>query len=498
MFDLIKPFNIILACDTYKLDHYAEYPEGTKRIYSTIVPRKPSKYATRIVAMGQTLVAYLLSRIRVTMDMVDEAEIEVHQQGYDFNREGWEIIVKEFGGALPLQIYAVEEGRVVNPQTPILGIINTDDRFAWLVSYMETWIQEVMWKMSTVASMCRVSRSTFKELMELTGADMTMLNYKLHNFGDRGADSPHEAPIMAAISHAALFDGSDCTRANGFIKKLYNTTKAYTSSVVATEHSVMCSHSDAETKDDFGAAKMAVDRLYKVVERTKRGIGIPVMSVVIDTYNSRRFVKEYMGERLKDEIIASGGKMVMRPDSGDILVEPSMVAQDLADTFGFTTNDKGYKVLHPSVGIIQGDGVKVQTVRPILEAFIKNGYSLDNLVLGMGGGLTHEGGRDDFSFSMKATARFDGTRWIRLLKEPITDAGKKSLSGLVRCRENAEGELEVFDCMVNGGMHIFETSTPGWRLWYENGYMTFRQSFDDVRERARQDDAVVEPMKLAA
>jgi len=423
--------------------------------------------------------------VRVTEEMIDEAELEINQQGYEFNRKGWEIIVREFGGRIPLQIFAVEEGRVVDPQTPILGIINTDDRFAWLVSYMETWIQEMVWKMSTVASICRVCRQTFEEFMEMTGADMTMLEYKLHNFGDRGADSPHEAPIMAAISHAALFSGSDCARANGFIKKLYNTNKAYTSSVVATEHSVMCSHSDTEAKDDLGAAKMAVDRLDAVVARTKRGIGIPLMSVVIDTYDSRRFVREYMGVKFKDRIINSGGKMVMRPDSGDITVEPSMVATDLADTFGYTTNAAGYKVLHPSVGIIQGDGIKISTIRSVISSFVANGWSMDNLVLGMGSGVTHEGARDDFSFSMKAVARYNGKKWIRMLKEPVTDTTKKSLSGLVRCKENAQGELVVVDCLTNGTEYSFLNDTPGWRMWYENGYQTYRQPFDSVRQYAR-------------
>lgn len=485
MFNSIKPFNIILACDTYKFSHWDCYPSDTKRLYSVIVPRKPSKYADKIVAMGQTFVAALLSKIRVTEEMIDEAEQEILEQGYEFNRKGWEIIVREMGGRIPLQIFAVEEGRVVNPQTPILGIINTDERFAWLVSYMETWIQEMVWKMSTVASICRICRLTFAEYMKMTGADMTGLEYKLHNFGDRGADSPHEAPIMAGLAHAALFSGSDCARTNGFIKKLYNTSKAYTSSVIATEHSVMCANSDAEAKDDFPAAVMAVDRLYKVVERTNRGIGIPLMSVVIDTYDSRRFVREYMGVKLKDRIIASGGKMVMRPDSGDVTIEPSLVADDLGDTFGYTINAEGYKVLHPSVGIIQGDGIKISTIRSVISAFVANGWSMDNLALGMGSGVTHDGARDDFSFSMKAVARHNGTKWIRLLKEPKSDLTKKSLSGLVRCRENSEGELEVFDCLVNGREYSFLHESPGWRLWYEDGYQIYRQSFDSVRQFAR-------------
>jgi len=336
--------------------------------------------------------------------------------------------------------------------------------------------------------MSRAARLLFKKYMEMTGADMSMLDYKYHNFGDRGADSPHEAPIMAGIAHAALFSGSDCARANGFIKTLYRTSKSYTSSVVATEHSVMCSHSDAMAKDDFGAAKMAVDRLYKVVERTKNGIGIPLMSVVIDTYDSRRFVRDYMGTTFKDAIINSGGKMVMRPDSGKITVEPITVASDLNDKFGSTVNQAGYIVLHPAVGVIQGDGVRIDTLESLLLSFVDVGYSIDNITAGSGAGITHEGSRDDFSFSMKAVARYDGRQWIRLLKEPITDLGKTSLTGLVKCYENSAGELEVKDYLSStpAPINAFLQSAPGWRLWFENGYQTYSQSFDEVRANAKK------------
>jgi len=483
MLQFIKAFNFILACDSYKVGHWNELPKGAKKSYSVIVPRKPSKYATQIVALGQSYVANFLASVRITMEMIDEAEIEVNQQGYEFNREGWEIIVREFDGKLPLVVFAVEEGRVVNPQTPVMGIVNTDDRFAWLPAYVETVVQCTVWKMSTVASVCRASRLTIKKYMELTGANMDMLNYKLHNFGDRGADSPDEAAVIAGIAHAAVFDGSDCTRANGYIKKLFNTTKAYTSSVEATEHSVMCANSDAEKRDDIGAAKMAVERLYAVVARTKRGIGIPLMSVVIDTYNARRFVREYMGGVFKKDIENSGGVMVFRPDTGDPTVEPSLVAKDVEATFGATANSKGYKVLAPCTSIIQGDGIRVDTIDGVLAGFTGAGYSMDSLVLGMGAGVTHYGSRDDFSFSMKAVAFQDESGWRRLLKEPITDLGKKSLSGLVRCVENAQGELDVVDYIDNP--EAFFVEGPGWKMWVKDGVRTNSQTFDEVRDRAR-------------
>jgi nicotinamide phosphoribosyltransferase len=482
MLEFIKRFNFILACDSYKAGHWQELPAGTLFSNSVIVPRKPSKYAEMIVAMGQTYVAEFMAGVRITMEDVDEAEREINEQGYDFNREGWEIIVREFGGALPLAIYAVEEGRIIAPQAALMSVINTDARFAWLPAYVETIVQCTIWKMSTVASVCRAARITLLEFLEKTG-DPDLINYKLHNFGDRGADSPNEAPVIAGIAHAALFDGSDCTRANGYIKKMYRADRAYTSSVEATEHSVMCANSDAAARDDFGAAKMAVDRLLAVVERTNRGIGVPLMSVVIDTYDSRRFVRDYMGGVFKETIQNSGGVMVFRPDSGDPTVEPGMVARDVEATFGASINSKGYKVLAPCTSVIQGDGIRIDTIRPVLQGWVDAGYSTNSLVLGMGAGITHFGARDDFSFSMKAVALCDENGWRRLLKEPITDLGKKSLSGLVRNKEDKNGILVTYDCLDNPAEFFQEG--PGWRLWYKNGERQFIQTFDSVRNLAR-------------
>jgi nicotinamide phosphoribosyltransferase len=322
--------------------------------------------------------------------------------------------------------------------------------------------------------------------MEMTGADMSMLDYKLHNFGDRGADSPDEAPVIAGIAHATLFSGSDCTRANGYIKRLYGTSTPYTTSVEATEHAVMCAHSNAAEKDDWGAALMSINRLYAVVERTKRGIGIPLMSVVIDTYDSRRFVRDYIGTALKDKVINSGGVYVFRPDSGDPTVEPSLVGKDIEDTFGVDINSKGYKVLKPYTAVIQGDGNRIDTYKGVLQGWVGAGFSMDNFTLGMGSGITHDNARDDFSFSMKATAiRIGENGWKRLLKEPITDSGKKSLSGLVRCKEH-NGELMVYDAMIDNGLYTFHTETAGWKLWFKDGYREYRQSFDEVRVRTNE------------
>lgn len=476
--------NFILLCDTYKYHHYAEYPEDTAAIYSTVVPRKASHYTEEIVAAGAAFVAAYLANVTITHAMINEAEAEVNGSGYEFNRQGWEIIVRDYSGKLPLQIFGVEEGTVVKPNTPILGIVNNDVRLFWLVSYVETVVQRIMWKMTTTASLARFIYKWIDANAKVTGADRGMVEWRLHNFGDRGADG-EDAAIMAAMAHAMLFSGSDCGSVNRYIKAIYNTKRNYTSSVDATEHSVMCSHSDAEAKDDFGAAVMAVERLEEAVARTKRGIGIPLQSVVIDTYDDERFVKEYIGTRLKDRVIASGGVLVLRPDSGDPVTKPLQVIQWLEEKFGITVNEKGFKTLPPYVRVIQGDGINEKSIPAILSTLWAAGYSTDNLVLGMGGGLTHGGSRDAFSFSMKATARMlqDGT-WVDLLKEPKTDSGKKSLKGLVRTRWDADGNVETFQVESNDWYEMF-TPGEGWQEYFNYGNVKYVPDFDEVRARAR-------------
>jgi nicotinamide phosphoribosyltransferase len=485
MLQLIKPFNFILACDSYKCGHWLEIPKETEYTYTAVVPRKASVYSDEVVAMGQTFIASILSKVRITEEMIDEAEIEITQQGYRFNRVGWEIIVREFDGKIPLAMYGVEEGRVVKPQTPVVGLVNTDKRFAWLPAYVESWVQDTIWYMSSVASLSRAARKMFKKYMEQTGADMSMLDFKVHNFGDRAAGSPEEGAVMAGIAHGALFSGSDCLRANGYIKKLYRTQKPFLSSVEAFEHSTICANSDAATKNDFGGALKAVERLEDVVAAAKEGIGIPVMSVVIDTYDSHRFVEEYLGTMLKERIVNSGGMLVARPDSGDPTVEPGRIGTILKEKFGSTQNDKGYTVLPPCVGVIQGDGIRIATLEGVIQGWINAGFSLDNFVTGMGSGTTNDVARDDFSWSMKAIANQVGGKWKRLLKDPITDSGKKSLSGLIRCSEDANGNLHVFDAMESGQSYLFDRPGPGWRLWSKDGSQIFSQSYDDVRARAK-------------
>lgn len=480
--------NFILLADSYKVNHFSQIPEGVKWVQSGIVPRKPGGKIKEIVAAGGQYLAKYLESVRITMADIEEAEIETREQGYEFNREGWERIVKECDGRLPLSVMALPEGTVVKPNTLVVSFENTMSWAEWLPSYVETIAQCIIWKMSTVASISRYVYSILKQYAELTGSSVEMINYGLHNFGDRGADSI-EAAGWAGIAHAMLFDGSDSLKTNLNIKRLYNTTKAYLSSVEATEHTTMCMNSDAASRNDYGAAVMAVERLEAVVKRTtERGIGIPLMSVVIDTYDDKRFVRDFLGSpELKERIKNSGGKLVLRPDSGDPLTNPIEIMNLAGEVFGYTYNELGYKVLPPYIGILQGDGINEESLVQILENVVAAKWATGNIVFGMGGGLTHEAGRDKFSFSQKATAMSfsndptDESAWINLKKDPITDRKKASHSGyLVNVLE--KGVITTKNRLDLVGADYQNLNT---QIFLNGDAAVDDVVFDDVRARAR-------------
>ena len=84
MLQFIKRFNFILACDSYKAGHWQELPTGTLYSNSVIVPRKVSKYATLIVAMGQTYVAEFMAGVRITMEDINRKKRK-HRRRNDRN-----------------------------------------------------------------------------------------------------------------------------------------------------------------------------------------------------------------------------------------------------------------------------------------------------------------------------------------------------------------------------------------------------------------------------
>jgi nicotinamide phosphoribosyltransferase len=155
-----------------------------------------------------------------------------------------------------------------------------------------------------------------------------------------------------------------------------------------------------------------------------------IVAVVSDSYDVYNAAEKLWGEELRQQVIDSGATVVIRPDSGDPVEVNRRLVEILGEKFGYTVNSKGFKVLN-NVRLIQGDGINELTVRSILGAFMANGWSADNIAFGMGGALLQIVDRDTQKFAMKASSACINGEWRDVVKDPITDSGKKSKAGRV-------------------------------------------------------------------
>ena len=117
--------NICLLTDSYKVTHHYFYPKGTEKIYSYLESRVGAEFNKTIFYGLQYLIKkYLEGRI-VTQEKIDEADnLIANHIGPDiFNRDGWQYILDEHDGYLPIEIKAVAEGTPVDVGNALMGIL---------------------------------------------------------------------------------------------------------------------------------------------------------------------------------------------------------------------------------------------------------------------------------------------------------------------------------------------------------------------------------------
>lgn len=456
--------NLILNTDSYKLSHYRQYPPGTKAISSYIEARGESE-RPEILFFGLQMFLKEYFSTPLTLADVDEAEAIVTAHGLPFNRAGWTGIVRDHGGMLPLRIEALPEGTVVRRGVPMVQVVNTDHDYAWLTSYVETALMRAIWYPTTVASKSRETRKMIEPILQRTSdVAADVLPFRLHDFGARGVGAFEQAGIGGA-AHLVNFMGTDTITGVLFARKYYGADMAGFS-IPASEHSTMTAWGEDHEADAYA----------NMIEQFAGG---GLFAVVSDSYDIDNAVRNIWGRQLRDAVRASGGTLVVRPDSGDPVETPIQVIEELAEAFGTTTNGKGFRVLADCVRVIQGDGIVPQQIEDILTRLEEKGYSAENIAFGMGAGLLQKVDRDTYSFAMKANARLDADAiWNDVYKRPATMRSKSSKAGR-QAVVSVNGDLQAarFEDIAAGDNLL----QPVW----ENGTLLVDQSFDDIRVRAQ-------------
>ncbi|CAK0862398.1 unnamed protein product [Prorocentrum cordatum] len=359
------------------------------------------------------------------MEKIDAAEeyFKKHffqpEWGYDpklFNRAGWEHIVSKHGGCLPVSIKAVPEGTVLPYKNVLFTMENTDPECYWLTNYLESLLVQV-WYPTTVCSQGRAMKKIITKYLRETGCggaiDRGSHVLKLHDFGFRGVSSVESAGLGGG-AHLVNFRGTDTLAALTMLKEFYSEPCAG-SSIPASEHSTMTTW----------GREGELDAMRNMLQKYPTGF----VACVSDSYNIFDACSNIWGDALRATIENREGTLVVRPDSGELPKTVLEVLQVLENKFGSTTTHTGHRLLPPYIRVIQGDGVDIESLEKTLKEMRKEMWAADNLAFGSGGALLQKMHRDTQKCAFKCSYALINGKDVDVVKDPITDRGKRSKKG---------------------------------------------------------------------
>lgn len=453
--------NIILDTDSYKTSHSEQFPEGFEAMQAYLASRGGWFGKTMSFGFQFLMMRYLTEA--VTKEDVDEAKEIYDAHGVPFNYAGWMRIVDQYKGHLPIRIKALPEGTMVPTQTPLMRVESLDKETAWLPGHLET-MKVRLWYPQTVATLSHyLKKDILEALVKSSNDPWGEIPFKLHDFGSRGVSSKESAGI-GGMSHLVSFMGTDTVEALRYARAFYGEPMAGFS-IPASEHSTITSWG---REGELAAYRNMVQKFLKPGK---------IVACVSDSYDIYNAVQNFWGDELREEVKASGGTLVIRPDSGKPVEVVLKCLRILEDKVGMTKNLKGYKQLPPYFRLIQGDGVNRDSIREIMDEMLRQNYSISNIAFGMGGGLLQQCNRDSQKYAYKCSeVTINGER-RKVFKDPVTDHGKKSMAGCL-------------DVVFEGGQ--FKTvegdrNNSSLVTIYEHGKILKTTTFADVRKRADAD-----------
>lgn len=462
--------NFIIMTDSYKMTHWMFMPDGINELWSYMEPRGGEMPYTVFCLLQYYLKKYLCG-VRVTPEKIEEArQANIAHFGFDcFNAEMWNYIWEKHGGILPLEICAVPEGTPVAVKNIIMSIVNTDktpNMCAPLTNITETLLMK-LWAPNTVAAYVRIIKELMMRYHALSSdAPAFLIDFMHHDFGYRGTNSEESARILGTAA-MTQFKGTDTLGACKLAKDYYGEEMAGFS-VIATEHSIQCAVARGK-EGELEAYRQMIRTVKKKAAKFNPPSGVIILSMVSDTYNIYRVCNNILPE-LADEFIGwknDNGiplKIVVRPDSGDpetVLFGDKNVKEDnvivqrmvkeygetlfnamamveqgvfkiLFQRFGSTMNSKKYQMLHPQIGVLQGDGVSLKSISLLYVRMMEERIDSMMLVFGSGGKLLQAHDRDEQKYAIKATHIIVNGESVNIEKDPITDSGKKSKKGYLK------------------------------------------------------------------
>ncbi len=467
--------NLILLTDSYKVSHHVQYPPGTTTIYSYFESRGGLHEEICFFGLQYFIKRYLCGVV-VTAEKIAEAR-DVYAAHFGpgtnvFNEAGWQYILENHGGRLPVRIRAVPEGFCLPYKNACMTVENTDPACFWLVNFLETLLVQV-WYPMTVATNSREQKKGLLHFLKMTG-DPASVGFKLHDFGFRGVSSVETAGIGAA-AHLTQFLGTDTIAGLSLARDYYGSPCAGFS-IPASEHSTMTSWGKKERGEPGELAAME-----NMLTQYPSGL----MACVSDSYDIWSAATEKWGGALKERVLARDGTLVVRPDSGPPALIDLALLEKLGAAFGCPENAQGYKELPAQVRMIQGDGIDYESLHTILAVLADQGWSANNIAFGSGGGLLQKLNRDTQKCAFKCSFAVCNGKEIGVQKPPIHAPGKRSKKGRMTVNRVDGKVVTLTGEDRDEATDIMETV-------FENGALCREYSWDEVKANAAVDMAQYE------
>ncbi|QDH49241.1 nicotinamide phosphoribosyltransferase [Pantoea phage Phynn] len=477
----MKMFNevntILTSVDSYKVSHWLQYPENTEEAQFYIESRG-GKF-DEVVTAGPNYITKLLSQPVTKQQVLFAQRLYKAHFGKDiFNLDSW-LKIAELG-YLPVKFSAIPEGTVV-PVKNVVARFESKGEFSWLAGWLETMAVRGVWYPSSVATLSRECKKVIDQYMtetsDLHGAEYDfVLHTRLHDFGARGASSSESAAI-GGLAHLYNFMGTDTVEgmilaismfedAGSLLENENAEVKAAGISIPAREHSTTISYGRENEQDAY---------LNSV-----RTFGEGVYANVYDSWSFKTAVAKII--EYSSVVIAKGGTLVVRPDSGDMLDNIMYALNKLGEIFGYEYNSKGYKVLSKHVRIIQGDEIHgPETIARVLSWMESHKWAAENIAFGMGGGLLQEVTRDTQKYAMKMSAIKINGEWRGVYKCPEGAEWKKSKAGLLETivKDGVYKTVNTLEQFIPDGW------SPALVTYYDNGWVNESDTLQVIRERAR-------------
>jgi nicotinamide phosphoribosyltransferase len=474
-FSFMPPANH--CTDGYKLGHADQYPPGTQSLLFNLTGRnfkylRQSRcvlpdFDNRMVVAGAGHISgwYLKDywhatffkqpREQVIQEFAEEATLYL---GEPPKKERWGELHDL--GFLPLILFSLPEGCRVREGVPHLLWHATRPEFAWLAGFIETPLSTEYWSLTTGATIAFEFRRLMEYYAQATNSPKEFVTWQGHDFSYRGLrgiiDGAHRQ-----ICHLFSFRGTDTFPAIRHARRYYrptNPNEIIGCSVNATEHSTTSSNIQWEYhKLTTGThEEKLLEAEYNFLTRLLTEVyHTGVVSYVSDTHDHFALMTQVL-PRLRDIILnrepnALGlVKYVTRGDSGDPLKivcgdpeapvgspEHKGSLQILWEIFGGTTDEDGFRILHPKVGMIYGDGINVGLAHQIFRRMKELGWASCNLVDGVGSFTYQYHTRDDTSMAVKTTQLTIDGKKIDLYKDP------KTARAAGASKHSAKGGLDV-------------------------------------------------------